>query len=180
MTLKAIILTGFLTGLRKSELLNLRWRNIDLKRCSIIVESKDTKNKKPKITYFDPMLTEVLEAIKIKGGEYVFPSPIKKGKPLSDIRTAWHNALRRAGLDKQSEGQEKIVFHTLRHTFASHHMMQGTDPDTLKELGGWKSNEYQRYAHLSPEHKEEAARRLGNVLKSGKIVEIGTSEQKVG
>lgn len=177
--LKAIILTAFLTGQRKSVVLGLKWRNVDLKNCTIRIESKDAKNNEPNVIPFDPMLTEILEEVKINASEYVFPSPIKKESPVKDIRTALNNALTKAGLANSKNpkaGEENVVFHTFRHSFSSHHMMQGTDPDTLKELGGWKSNEYQRYLHLSQKHKARAARRLSNVLKSGKKVEIGSKE----
>ena len=52
-------------------------------------------------------------------------------------------------------------FHDLRHTFASRLVMEGVDLLTIKELGGWKTLlMVQRYAHLSPSHRNHAIERL--------------------
>ncbi len=56
---------------------------------------------------------------------------------------------------------EDFRFHDLRHAFASRLAMEGVDLLTIKDLGGWKTlSMVQRYAHLSPGHRQTAIERL--------------------
>ena len=60
---------------------------------------------------------------------------------------------------------EDFHFHDLRHTFASHMIMTGTDITTVKELLGHKTlSMTMRYAHLAPSHKVKAVNMLDSVL----------------
>ena len=81
------------------------------------------------------------------------------GKPIKQISTkAWYAALAAAGI-------EDFRWHDVRHTWASWHVMSGTNLQELMELGGWKSYEMVlRYAHLAPEHLSSAARRIERPL----------------
>jgi site-specific recombinase XerD len=59
---------------------------------------------------------------------------------------------------------QKVVFHTLRHTYASWLVMGGVDLYTIQKLMGHKSHQMtQRYAHLAPEHLEKAVNSLENI-----------------
>jgi|TARA_B110000908_G_C10183880_1_gene417057 integrase len=107
---------------------------------------------------------------KPKGIEYVFVqehrSVRSNGKPFSQTsltNDTWRRAVLNAGLPKG------VVFHTLRHTFASWHIMSGTGERTLMDLGGWVSPKSMlRYTHLNHEHKAKAASKLeGMVRRSG-------------
>jgi len=107
---------------------------------------------------------------KLKGIEYVFVqehrSVRSNGKPFSFTsltNETWRRAVKNAGLPKG------VVFHTLRHTFASWHIMSGTGETTLMELCGWTSpKSMKRYTHLNHEHKAKAASKLeGMVSRSG-------------
>ena len=63
---------------------------------------------------------------------------------------------------KQKGEIKNFRFHDLRHTFASHLVMAGTDLKTVQELLGHKSIEMtMRYTHLSPDHKKTAINVLG-------------------
>ncbi len=73
---------------------------------------------------------------------------------MTDIKKAFSKARKRAGLDD-------VRFHDLRHTFARHLVMAGVDLTSVKELLGHKSTKMtERYSHLSPKHKADAARVL--------------------
>ena len=62
-------------------------------------------------------------------------------------------------------GIKDFRFHDLRHTFASHLVMQGVDLITLQKLGRWKSYEMVlRYTHLSPSHNKNAIDKLGGIF----------------
>jgi site-specific recombinase XerD len=56
-----------------------------------------------------------------------------------------------------------VTPHTLRHTFASRLVMAGVDLRTVQELGGWQTLAMvERYAHLSPAHKQNAVERIAS------------------
>ena len=65
---------------------------------------------------------------------------------MREIGEAYQRAVTRAGLDG-------VNWHTLRHTWASWHVMHGTPLEVLQKLGGWNSLQMVlRYAHLAPEY----------------------------
>lgn len=77
-----------------------------------------------------------------------------RGDKRRDLRTAFANALKRACISR-------FRFHYLRHTFASHLVMNGVDLLTVKELLGHKSIDMTlRYSHLSPSHRRKAVESL--------------------
>jgi len=151
--LKNIMIVALYTGMRRGEVLNLRWENVDFEERTIkIVETKDNEDRTV------PMNSEVfnlLYALRSKNGksEYVFPNP-KTGKPYVDIKRAFNNACRKAGI-------EDLHFHDLRHTFASRLVRSGCDLNTVKDLMGHSSiTTTQRYLHSLPRIKREAVEAL--------------------
>ena len=70
-----------------------------------------------------------------------------------------------------------MVFHTLRHTFASWLALNGTPLLAIKELGGWQSLDMvERYAHLVPDQKREAIQKLEQQkVLDGNAYEVATS-----
>src|SRR5688572_22559189 len=67
----------------------------------------------------------------------------------------------RGNVHRGVPGIEDFLFHDLRHTWASWHVMSGTSLQELMELGGWKSYEMVlRYAHLAPENLASVAQRI--------------------
>ena len=142
--LKPILITALHTGMRMGEILRLKWEDIDFERG--IIEVTETKSGEPRKIPMNNLLTETLRSIKLPCvSPYVFCRT--DGRPRKSIRTAFENALKRAGI-------ENFRFHDLRHTFASHLVMAGADLPTVKELLGHKTIEMtMRYAHLSPDHK---------------------------
>jgi len=91
---------------------------------------------------------DVLREQQGKHSNWVFPY---RGRPVIQVTTkAWARAVGRAGL------QPGLVFHDLRHSWASWHAQAGTPIHVLQELGGWSTPEMvQRYAHLSTKHLAE-------------------------
>jgi integrase len=144
--LEAIILTALNTGMRKGEILNLKWSNVDFKNRVITVEK--TKNDEIRKIPMNQKLTDTLEgAKKMSKGEYVFS---ENGKPYLDVKTGWWTALQNAGI-------KNFTFHGLRHTFGSRLGMAGVDIRTIQELMGHKDIKMMmRYSHPTPEHKKKA------------------------
>lgn len=167
--LKAIILTGLHTGLRKSNIMGLRWDQVDLKNRLITVPR--TKNGEfHSIPISDTLLEELRKLLRqrLQGAEWVFAAPGKEAQ--RDLRKAWERAKKEAGIDK------RFRFHDLRHTFASHKVMAGVDLRTVQVLMGHKDITMTlRYAHLSPQHLHDAINSFpkDDVIKNGKDLAAG-------
>ena len=151
--LEPIIITALNTGMRKGEILNLKWSTVDFKTGHILVE--ETKNGEIRRIPMNKKLTETLESAKrVSKGEYVFS---ENGKPYRDVKTGWWSALKKAKIDG-------FRFHDLRHTFGSRLGMAGVDIRTIQELMGHKDIKMtMRYSHPTPEHKKNAVRVLDGV-----------------
>jgi len=143
--LRPIINLALYTGMRKSEIINLQWEDLDLDQRLIYVRTSKSGYSR-EIPMADPVYF-VLKGMARKS-KAVFCRD--DGTPIVNIRTAFSNAIRRAKI-------ENFTFHDLRHTFASHLVMGGSDLLTVKELLGHGSiNMTLRYAHLSPGHRRKA------------------------
>ena len=90
--------------------------------------------------------------------DYVFPSPFDAGKPRSTIICAWRRICRDAGL-------KGLRLHDLRHTFASHAVMQGEGLFMAGKLLGHRyASSAERYAHLDGRFLLDAAERVGEEI----------------
>jgi integrase len=145
--LKPIVITALNTGMRKGEIFNIKWHNIDFRRN--IINIYDTKNSETRtIPINDMVKTALIRVRKHPESPYVFSRP--DGEPIKDIRKSFFTALKKSGI-------VNFHFHDLRHTFASHLVMAGVDLNTVRELMGHKSLDMTlRYSHLSPDHKKRA------------------------
>lgn len=158
-----IVLLALNTGLRRGELLRLRWRDIDLERRILTVTGEDAKTRQ---TRHVPLNSEAANVLRvwapplIDGDEYLFGGA-EELKPLVAIRKTWVTVLQAASVNR-------FRFHDLRHTFASKLVMAGVDLNTVRELLGHKSVAMTlRYAHLAPEHKAAAVEVLVARIQDG-------------
>jgi integrase len=167
--LEPIIITALNTGMRKGEILNLKWSNVDFKTGHILVE--ETKNGEIRRVPMNKKLTAILESgKKISKGEYVFS---ENGKPYGDVKTGWWSALKKAKI-------EGFRFHDLRHTFGSRLGMAGVDIRTIQELMGHKDIKMtMRYSHPTPEHKKNAVKMLDGVTTFFTTVDKNPDSHKV-
>lgn len=157
--IKSIITVAVNTGMRKSEILNLKWENVDLDKG--IIYLLDTKNGEKREVKANESVKKVLKEMAQKSGsDYVFCN--RKERPFQDIRKSFSTVLGRCGIIN-------FRFHDLRHTFASQLVMLGVDIKTVQELMGHKTIEMTlRYSHLSPDHKNKAIELLGKKIDSAK------------
>lgn len=154
-----IFYTFLNTGLRKAELENLEWSDIDFDRKKIKVAIKDDWSPKtnereiPISNGLYPLLEK--QRNKSSGSSYVFPG--KDGKRIFKNRL-----LRRIKtLAKKLKLGDNIGVHTLRHTFASHLVMKGVDLATIKRLLGHSDIETTMiYSHLTDDHVDKAVDKL--------------------
>ncbi len=154
--LKPIVITALNTGMRKGEVLRLKWEQVDLKHGFILLDV--TKNGERREIPINNTLKQTLKGLARRLDiSYVFADP-KTGKPYQGIKRSFHSALKKAGISD-------FRFHDLRHTFASHLVMAGVDITTVRELLGHKTLTMTlRYAHLAPAHKVKAVDILDNAL----------------
>lgn len=154
--LRPIVIFAANTGVRKQQVLRLRWEHVDLKHG--LIRLPTTKSGKRLELPMNKTVRTLLQGLvrPISGEGWVFPSP-DTGKPFVDVKKAWARACKKAGL-------HDFTFHDLRHTFASQLVMAGVDLTTVKELLGHKDIKMTlRYAHLAPVHKQKAVEMLDNL-----------------
>lgn len=154
--LKPIVITALNTGMRKEEILNLKWDNVDLKNGFILLDI--TKNGERREIPINATLRETLSNIVRRIDiDYVFYDR-KRGTRFSNIQESFTTACKNANI-------RDFHFHDLRHCFASHLVMAGIDLTTVKELLGHKTLTMTlRYSHLAPSHKVRAVDILDNTI----------------
>lgn len=123
-----------------------RWAEAETLTQSCIVSGKvifrDTKNGKSRAVPIDPSIQEQVL-------ENALPGP---GRLFGPCRSAFRSAYERCGFSTPQQ-----LTHILRHTFASHYMMNGGDILTLQRiLGHGNITMTMKYAHLSPDHLKSA------------------------
>ncbi len=157
--LKPIVTVALHTGMRKGEILGLKWESIDLNHGFILLDT--TKNGERKEIPIDGTLRELFSSIP-HSVESVYVFTDRDGNPYKSVKRSFSTALTKAGI-------LDFRFHDLRHTFASHMVMAGVDLLSVKELLGHKTLKMTlRYAHLAPGHKVKAVNTLDNVLTKNK------------
>ncbi|MFC1807965.1 tyrosine-type recombinase/integrase [Candidatus Omnitrophota bacterium] len=150
--IKPIVVLALNTGMRRGEILSLKWKNIDFRR-GIIYLLKTKSGEKREIPINEAAKTALIRTRKHPESAYIFCG--KDGNPYKTVRKSFFTALKKSGI-------VNFRFHDLRHTFASHLVMSGVDLNTVRELMGHKSIDMTlRYSHLSPDHKKRAVDILG-------------------
>ncbi len=149
--LKNIYLLAYYTGMRRAEITNLRWENIDLEKGFIAVSNGNgftTKSKKDRIVPICAPLLEILKKLHENKTNEVYVFTTKEGEKFYDdlVGKQFKKAVRAA------EMNEKIHFHTLRHSFASALVQNGVSIYVVKELLGHEDiRTTEIYSHLQNE-----------------------------
>lgn len=156
--LKPIVEVALLTGMRRGELLGLKWDQIR----NGFIYLTETKSGKARQIPINDRLAEVFKEVRREKqlkSPYVFAD--SKGRRYYEVKRSFPSACRKAGI-------EDFRFHDLRHTFASHLVMKGVSLKAVQELLGHADlTMTMRYAHLSKAHLQEAVavlNNLGNIL----------------
>jgi integrase len=166
-TIRQVITLAINTGMRRGEILGLRWENVNLRESYI--EITEQKNGERSTIPLNATAINALRAIPHRlDSDYVFTGKIA-GEPFWDLKRQFEKAVSAAKL-------KGVTFHILRHTCASHLVMAGVDIATVRDILRHKTIEMTlRYAHLSPDHKKAAIETLGNALKAGTKDEAKTA-----
>lgn len=158
-----VVVLALSTGMRKAEILNLKWSEVDLTRGAIVLYK--TKNKEPRRVAIRGLALELLKkhsAVRRLDTELLFPGELspKNGRPF-DIRKAWEAARGKAKL-------ENFVFHDLRHSCASYLAMGGATLLEIAEVLGHKTLDMvRRYAHLAESHTAGVVERMNQRIFRG-------------
>src|SRR5215469_2068510 len=167
---RTLLMVLYGTGMRRSEAARLKLTDIDSQR--MILRVVNGKGGKDRDLPLSPALLETLRAHWrcFKPRTYLFPSPYSGAveKPITD-KAVWQIATevaRRAGIRK------RVTPHTLRHSWATHLLEDGTDLRTIQLLLGHEDLETTaRYLHLSAKHLQQVA----NPIESLPIANIDQS-----
>jgi site-specific recombinase XerD len=159
--LHSIYFTFLQTGMRKAELENLEWVDVDFKRRKIRVRRKESWQPKTgeRDIPISNTLHDLLRDLKQKNdrsikSSYVFCHP-DGGKLKTKLREQLIKIAKNAGIDDLTR------VHTLRHTFASHLVMKGVDlPTVMKLMGHSDIQTTMIYAHLASDHLADAVNKL--------------------
>jgi len=168
--LRPIVMTALHTGMRKGEILSLKWADVDMKNRFIFLRNTTTKSGKPREIPINDTLYGVLKSLPRRiDVPWVFPNPsdlkpakdgkpVKSVNPIGDVKNSFRAACTKAGI-------RDFTFHDLRHTFASHLVMEGVDITTVSRLLGHASLTMTlRYAHLAPKHMASAVNVLSKKI----------------
>ncbi len=162
------------TGLRRGELLGLKWSDINfetrmlevkrqIQRINGVIQETAPKTHNAYRKILLPSETiQILKAYKEQQtieSDYVFPSPTGEIMEPDSARKMLKRVLQRAGLDE-------MRFHDLRHTFATLALQNGVDVKTLSGILGHYSAGFtlDTYAHVTAQMQEDAANKMGDFL----------------
>jgi integrase len=144
-----------LTGARRSEIIQLRWRNVDFERQFLLLDDSKTREK---VIHLSPPAIDILANLpRVAENEFVIAGG-KAGQPFVGVDKVWDRIRRSAGL-------QGVRLHDLRHTFAS---IGASASLGLRIIGGLlghtQAQTTQRYAHLSADPLRKAADTIGATI----------------
>lgn len=168
-SIRPIVTFALVTGLRRSNIIDLEWNQVDMQRKVAWINPENAKAGKAIGVALNDTACKVLRGQIGKHSRWVFvhtkASTRSDGTKTAAVRkmrkddnSAWRGSLKRAGITD-------FRFHDLRHTWASWLIQSGVPLSALQEMGGWESIEMvRRYAHLAPNHLTEHARKIDALL----------------
>ncbi|NIR87368.1 tyrosine-type recombinase/integrase [Candidatus Bathyarchaeota archaeon] len=143
------------TGMGPEEVCTIRKEDVHLDRRYLFVPTGKTKFRRRNVPLSDAAFDVLKGRLAKAKGPYLFAHRWDPNKALTTIRKAHEMAVRDANIEPW------FRLYDLRHTFGSRMAMAGVDLATLKELMGHSHiSTTMRYVHPTPEHKQEAVRKL--------------------
>jgi integrase len=153
--LRAIVAVALNTGMRRGEILSLKWDSVDLRNGYLLIGQ--SKNGERREVPANAAVREVLSGIVRRlDTPHVFHD--SKGEAMKEVRHSFNRACRLAGI-------YGFRFHDLRHSAASFMAMAGVDLMAIKQVLGHKTIAMTaRYSHLSPGHLRNAVAAIDRAL----------------
>jgi integrase len=121
------------TGVRKNELLNMKWSWVDLEAKIITLPASITKSQETEDVYLNETALRVLKRWKLQSGPgaLVFNN---QGKPFTSFKKAFYRVVKDAGIDRTAGNKGNIVWHSWRHTFGTRLIKAKVPVHEVKEL----------------------------------------------
>ena len=155
---RLVLVIGYHLGMRRGEILKLRWDQVDWDANLIRLEKKQTKGKKARVAPLYGELRgwlEMAHAVRLPECPFIISW---QGQGISQIKTAWNKARVRAGIPE-------ILVHDLRRTAARNMTRAGISEKRAMLIAGWKTaNIFKRYDITDERDIQEDGRRLANHL----------------
>jgi len=173
-----ISLLSLHTGIRAGEIFSLLWADVDLQ--NEIVTIRNPKNDEIRRVYMTPQVKEMFRARrpdKPRINALAFTN--RNGEKLREVSNLFDRVMAKLKFNEGiTDRRDRLVFHSLRHTYGSWLAMQGTTILVIKELLGHKKIEMtMRYAHLLPDHKKESVLQLAE-NQSKAVIELDKKRKK--
>ena len=164
------------SGIRKGELVALRWEDLDVEHRTISVSKQALGGLGKELVVNHPKTENSIRAISIPQdavdllvrehekhpeNPYLFPSPLTGGMYHPDSVVNLHKKI------LKDAGLEHIRFHDLRHTFATMALQNGVDVKTVSNMLGHYDAGFtlRTYTHATRQMQEQAAEKMGNFMK---------------
>ncbi len=163
-------------GLRASEVFRLKWGHVNLE--SGILHIMDAKGHKNRTAIMTQRVLNIFSGMdRGKPDDLVFPD--RKGKQIRKISNSFERAVDGLNLNEGiTDSRQKVIFHSLRHTFASWLVQQEESLYVVQRLMGHGSiSQTERYSHLADKNLENAVRNFERRIAesstgSGETIEI--------
>ncbi len=149
--LRPILLVAYDTGMRKNEILQLKWSQVDPDEGAIVLSK--TKTDEPRTIYLTTRVREELARLPRSTSGYVFVNP-RTNKPWVNIEKKWRRARKSAGIDD-------AWFHDHRRSFVTNARRDGVPESVLMKMIGDKTRSvFDRYNVVSPEDMKNAVAKI--------------------
>ena len=149
--LKPVVTFAYHTGWRRSEIIGLKWNQVDLHEKTVRLEPGETKNDEGRTLYMELALWEMMKDLHSKrrlGCPFVFH---RNGEEIKDFRGSWERACKEAGIPG-------MLFHDFRRTAVRNMTKAGIAERVAMTVSGHKTRSvFDRYNIVSPEDLKEAA-----------------------
>lgn len=151
-----VVVLAISTGARRSEIMNLKWSDVDLDR--EWAELQDTKNGDRRGLPIKARALNLLRALRAEHYSDIWVFPNNENTAPFDIRRSWDKA-------KKDANVPDFRFHDLRHTCASYLIMDGASLGEIADAMGHKTLQMvKRYAHISDTHKASVVEKMNNKI----------------
>ncbi len=157
--LKAVVQLAYWTGMRRGEILGLRWDQVDVHQKVINLEATDTKTREKREIPLTEMLVNLLQKTpRTVGSPYVFTY---KGKRVISIKTAFRKACRKAEV-------KDFRFHDLRHCAVTNLRKAGVNDSIIMSISGHKTYAmFKRYNRIDRKDRVDALKQVERLNDTG-------------
>lgn len=167
--IRPVLIVAYETGMRKEEVLDLHWNQVDLRDGVIRLAPQDTKTEAPRYIVMTDRIKEVIRSLPRAVSGWVFVNP-KTGKRWQEIRSMFREACKNAGL-------KGVWFHDLRRSFVTNARKRGIPESVVMQMSGHKTREvFARYNIIDEQDLRVAAR----LLEDGRRRELGEEKLSEG